>query len=73
MRVCGVGQGREARLSYEVLQRKGGLSLVRVTLETGRSHQIRVQFSSRGMPLAGDVKYGSRYRDCPLALFSRLL
>ena len=50
---------REARLEYQLL--KGGqTSLVRVRLHTGRSHQIRVQFSSRGYPLVGDHKYGSR-------------
>ena len=38
------------------------LSLVRVKLHTGRTHQIRVQFASRGFPLAGDRKYGSRVR-----------
>jgi 23S rRNA pseudouridine1911/1915/1917 synthase len=36
------------------------LSLVRIRLKTGRFHQIRAQFSSRGMPLVGDGKYGSR-------------
>ena len=61
---------REARLQYRCLARLDGLSLVRVRLETGRSHQIRVQFSSRGLPLAGDRKYGSRNRDWPLALWS---
>ena len=49
------------------------LSLLRVILHTGRTHQIRVQFSSRAMPLVGDVKYGSRYRDCALALWSHAL
>lgn len=61
---------KDAELEYRVLESRDGLSLLRIRLHTGRSHQIRVQFSSRGMPLAGDVKYGSRYRDCPLALFS---
>ena len=51
---------REAALLYETLGRKDGLSLVRVSLLTGRSHQIRVQFASRGHPLAGDRRYGSR-------------
>lgn len=61
---------RPAELSYRTLERGEDLSLVRIRLHTGRSHQIRVQFASRGMPLAGDRKYGSRYTDCPLALFS---
>lgn len=50
---------KEARLSYRVLT-AGEQSLVRIRLYTGRSHQIRVQFSSRGFPLVGDHKYGSR-------------
>lgn len=47
-----------ARLRYEVLGNNEDLSLIRVELETGRSHQIRVQFSSRRWPLHGDVRYG---------------
>ncbi|MBQ6431923.1 MAG: RluA family pseudouridine synthase [Oscillospiraceae bacterium] len=50
---------REARLSYEVL-RSGDTSLLRVLLHTGRTHQIRVQFASRGFPLCGDRKYGAK-------------
>lgn len=49
---------QEAKLSYRVLARCEGLSLVSVSLYTGRTHQIRVQFASRGWPLAGDRKYG---------------
>lgn len=49
--------GKEARLSYEKILFKDGLSLVKVDLETGRSHQIRVQFSHHGYPLYGDQKY----------------
>ncbi len=64
---------REAELSYERLAFREGLSLLRVKLKTGRSHQIRVQFSSRGFPLVGDRKYGSRYRDADLALWSTRL
>lgn len=64
---------KEAILDYEVLgsaKRDGEtVSLVRVILHTGRTHQIRVQFSSRGMPLVGDGKYGSRI-NAPLALWS---
>ena len=60
---------KKAKLEYRVL-RSGPESLVRVRLHTGRSHQIRVQFSSRGFPLIGDHKYGSRdYRTEPM-LFS---
>lgn len=53
---------RPAALTYRVLQRQGEISLVRAALETGRTHQIRVQFASRGMPLLGDGKYGSRIK-----------
>ena len=60
---------REARLTYRVLWQDETSSLVRVALDTGRTHQIRVQFSSRGMPLWGDGKYGSRVKG-ELALFS---
>jgi 23S rRNA pseudouridine1911/1915/1917 synthase len=50
---------KKARLEFKTL-RSGEDSLVRIRLHTGRSHQIRVQFSSRGFPLVGDHKYGSR-------------
>ncbi len=50
---------KAARLVYRCLK-TGEQSLVRIRLHTGRSHQIRVQFSSRGYPLVGDHKYGSR-------------
>lgn len=50
---------KKARLSFRTLAESGGKSLVEIDLETGRSHQIRVQFSSRGFPLVGDVKYGA--------------
>ena len=64
---------REAVLRYETVARREGLSLLRIRLETGRSHQIRVQFSSRGFPLVGDIRYGSAYRDAPLALYAAAL
>ena len=51
---------KEAILSYEPLSFIEQHTLVRVRLSTGRFHQIRVQFSSRKMPLVGDKKYGSR-------------
>ena len=50
---------KKARLGYRVLT-SGPDSLVGIRLHTGRSHQIRVQFASRGYPLAGDHKYGAR-------------
>lgn len=49
---------REAKLSYRELQRTEELSLVRVQLHTGRTHQIRVHFSHLGHPLCGDFMYG---------------
>ena len=52
------GGVKEAVLSYRVIDRRNDTSLVRVTLQTGRTHQIRVQFSSRKTPLIGDGKYG---------------
>ena len=60
---------KEARLSYKVISynKEKDLSYVEVTLDTGRTHQIRTQFSSRKHPLAGDGKYGSRIK-CPIAL-----
>lgn len=50
---------KKAKLEYQTL-RAGEDSLVRIRLHTGRSHQIRVQFASRGFPLLGDHKYGAR-------------
>lgn len=64
---------KKAKLSYEVLDTKesdfGQVSLVAVKLYTGRTHQIRVQFSSRKMPLAGDGKYGGS-DNCNIGLWS---
>ena len=53
------GGVKKARLDFRRLT-AGDSSLVRIRLHTGRSHQIRVQFSSRGFPLVGDHKYGAR-------------
>ena len=58
-----------ARLEFERLS-SGETSLVHIRLHTGRSHQIRVQFSSRGFPLVGDHKYGSRDSAAAPMLFS---
>ena len=70
--VSAPGKGvQEAVLDYERLGEANGLSLVRVRLHTGRTHQIRVQFSARGWPLAGDRKYGQGFFDrFPIALWS---
>lgn len=62
-------KGKEAILSYKVLQRNGKYALVLINLETGRHHQIRVQFASRGYPLYGDQRYG-KVDGSQLALFA---
>ena len=68
---------KEAVLHYTLLQTVqsefGPLSLLRVRLGTGRSHQIRVQFASRKLPLAGDGRYGSGIRGCGIALCAQHL
>ena len=50
-------KGKYSKLDYTLIKYKDGYSLVKINLHTGRSHQIRVQFSSRGFPLVGDAKY----------------
>ena len=65
------GKGvQPASLRYRVLHRKNGLSRVRIRLETGRTHQIRVQFASRGLPLVGERKYSTLDDPCDIALWS---
>jgi len=65
------GKGvQPASLRYRVLKRKNGMSRIRVVLETGRTHQIRVQFASRGMPLVGERKYSTLEDPCEIALWS---
>lgn len=49
--------GKYSELDYEVIKRNNDLSLVKINLHTGRSHQIRVQFASRGNPLYADQRY----------------
>ncbi len=61
---------REAISDYTLLQSADGRSLLRITLRTGRTHQIRAQFSAHGLPLLGDRKYGTLDDDCPIALWS---
>lgn len=60
---------QEAILDYQTVASAERFSRVEVKLHTGRTHQIRVQFSSRGMPLVGDKKYGFG-EDCDVALWS---
>lgn len=64
------GGVKKARLEFTRLATDGETTLVRIRLHTGRSHQIRVQFSSRGFPLVGDHKYGSRDDRTAPMLFS---
>lgn len=59
-----------ASLRYQVLKCQNGMSRVRIQLETGRTHQIRVQFSSRNMPLVGERKYSTLEDPCEIALWS---
>ena len=67
-------KGKESILDYKLLEYKEGFSLIRINLKTGRSHQIRVQFSSRGYPLYGDQKYNSKAKvGEQLALFSEYI
>lgn len=63
------GGVKQARLEFQRLS-AGETSLVRIRLHTGRSHQIRVQFASRGFPLVGDHKYGARDSTPAPMLFS---
>ncbi|MBE6632152.1 MAG: RluA family pseudouridine synthase [Ruminococcaceae bacterium] len=68
---------KNASLEYENLITKetesGPVSLIKILLHTGRTHQIRVQFSSRQMPLLGDGKYGSRIKMPYIGLWSHSL
>lgn len=59
-----------ASLTYQVLSEGNGLSRVRIQLQTGRTHQIRVQFASRGLPLVGERKYSESDDPCEIALWS---
>lgn len=63
-------KGKEAILEYEVIGYKENKSLVKINLKTGRSHQIRVQFSSRNYPLYGDQKYNPNAVKSQIALYA---
>ena len=66
--------GKEAQLSFKRLAYKNGFSLMEIYLKTGRSHQIRVQFSSRKFPLVGDAKYNPNSdKKTNIALFAKKL
>ncbi len=62
---------KKASLEYEVLCSDGEISIVKIKLHTGRTHQIRVQFASRKMPIVGDGKYGARDNCKNMGLFCR--
>ncbi len=62
--------GKPSNLSYDVIARKNGKTLVHILLGTGRSHQIRVQFSSRGYPLLNDQRYNRNARKGQIALYA---
>ena len=65
------GKGvQEAILDYQRVECQKGLSKVEICLRTGRTHQIRAQFSSRGFPLVGDRKYSLNEDECEIALWS---
>lgn len=70
VKVTDKAHGKFARLRYEVLSTKGNLSLVHIHLETGRPHQIRVQFSSRGYPLYNDQRYNPHATKGQIALWA---
>jgi 23S rRNA pseudouridine1911/1915/1917 synthase len=61
---------QEAVLDYQVLNAAENMSRVRIHLHTGRTHQIRVQFASRGLPLVGERKYSELNDPCEIALWS---
>ncbi len=73
-RICGA---KRAELNYKVLktleEEKGiPLSLLEISLVTGRHHQIRVQFAGHGFPLWGDRKYNPMFKNAPIGLFVAL-
>ena len=61
---------QEAILTYQVINHTDDLTRVRIQLRTGRTHQIRAQFSGRCLPLVGDRKYSTGEDDCEIALWS---
>lgn len=68
------GKGvQEAILDYDVMSTINSLTKVRIHLRTGRTHQIRAQFSSRSLPLVGDRKYSLNEDGCEIALWSSRL
>lgn len=67
-------KGKLSILDYELIKTVDNLNLVKINLQTGRSHQIRVQFSSRNNPLYGDQKYNKNVKpNTQIALFAKKL
>lgn len=64
---------QEAILDYRVLRQAEGMSKAAISLVTGRTHQIRAQFSGRGFPLVGDRKYSTLEDGCNIALWSHTI
>ncbi len=64
---------QEAILTYKTVGQTADMTMVRICLITGRTHQIRAQFSSRELPLVGDRKYSLREDGCEIALWSGML
>ena len=64
---------QEAILNYETVAATDAFTKVRIQLITGRTHQIRAQFSSRNLPLVGDRKYSLNEDDCEIALWSGMV
>lgn len=64
---------QEAILRYRTVGTKNGMTKVAIELITGRTHQIRAQFSSRNLPLVGDRKYSTNDDGCEIALWSHRL
>ena len=62
---------QEAILDYQLVRKNDSMSRIKIQLRTGRTHQIRVQFASRGMPLVGERKYCTLEDPCEIALWSR--
>lgn len=68
--VTDAAHGKKCILHYEVLQVSNGRALVHITLDTGRSHQIRVQFASRNLPLVNDQRYNKHAGKGQIALYA---
>lgn len=67
------GAPQRAALAYTCLEQNAGLSLLRVELETGRKHQIRIQLSSAGLPIWGDARHGQGKQGRQIALWGAFL